>query len=229
MPDYRLGKEGPVVQADVGSGAWCSAPQTANLLVYKRALEMTMDTGALSVSIGADAVKHMQHYMNNTGRDLNLDMPALLGKSAQLRDQMAAELESAKRFAESLPPGEHEFNSSKLGHGYFRQSVDRNLFFAIGGYAYWGSGRVRKTVTAQGLTLQLKFEFHFYDRYNWDGGKKVSIAGVTVTDEFMQQFHRQCYAREFDVKGTIAQDISWQAKPAAPAASAPNPFASLTP
>jgi hypothetical protein len=54
------------------------------------------------------------------------------------------------------------------------------------------------------------FEYKFYDRYNWDGGKKVDIFGVTITDAFMGEFHRQGMAKEYDCFGSVRRQLSWQ-------------------
>ncbi|MDB4972856.1 MAG: hypothetical protein JWN48_1197 [Myxococcaceae bacterium] len=49
----------------------------------------------------------------------------------------------------------------------------------------------------------------FFDRYNWDHGKSVTIGGITVTDRFMSEFHRQGLAREFDCVGVLKRKLSW--------------------
>jgi hypothetical protein len=222
MPDYIVSKSPPPGGADSGAGPWCSAPQTAEFLLYKRGLQFALDTRALDLSIGPDAVAHMRHFLNNTGNDFALDMPALMAKSTQLRQRADEELVLAKAFAQRLPAGVHAISSARRGHGYFRQSEDSNLYFAIGGYAYWGQGTVRvpevegKTA-ARVARFTLDFEFHFFDRYNWDSGKSVSIAGMKITDDFMQTFHAQCYAREFDIKGAFKQRVVWDAVPNAAA------------
>jgi hypothetical protein len=216
MPDYVIANKAPPGGADKGAGAWCSAPQTAEFLVYKRTLQMALDTHALELTMGPDAVAHMRHFMNNTGRDYQLNMPELMGKSAQLKKRADEELALAKTFSETLGPGRYSLSSAKRGHGYFRQSEDNNLFFAIGGYAYWGQGEllveeIFEKSAPRPRHYTLDFEFHFYDRYNWDAGKAVNIVGIEVTDSFMQNFHRQCYAREFDIKGQTKQRLSWDA------------------
>jgi hypothetical protein len=214
MPDYAIGTAPPNIKPDVGSGAWCSDTQTAKLLVYKRGLEMAMDSGATSVAIGAHATRHMRHYMNNTGNGLRLDLAELVARSAQLKQQYEAELAQAKAFVQTLRAGRHLIRSTRTAQGYFRQSNDRELFFAIGGYSYWGTGEVLLTPAPDdAFAAELHFTFEFYDRYNWDGGKKVEIAGVTITDEFMQRFHRECYAREYDLQGQLKRLEKWLFKP----------------
>jgi hypothetical protein len=33
--------------------------------------------------------------------------------------------------------------------------------------------------------FELALQYNCYDRYNWDNGKSVELAGITVTDKFM--------------------------------------------
>jgi len=53
--------------------------------------------------------------------------------------------------------------------------------------------------------------FKLHVHYNWDKGKKVTIGSYKITDDFMQKFHRQCYAREFNVKGSFKKMINFKA------------------
>jgi hypothetical protein len=221
MTDYVLSTQAPAGGTDAGAGAWCSAPQTAAMLLYKRGLQFALDTRSLDLSIGPDAVAHMRHFLNNTGNDYALDMSALMANSAQLRQRVDEEIVLAKAFAQSLVAGRHHISSSRQAHGYFRQAESSNLFFAIGGFAYWGQGVVQVPEDTRASRITLDFEFHFFDRYNWDSGKSVSIAGMTITDDFMQQFHRQCYAREFNIKGVSKHRVEWSAFADAAVAQAP--------
>jgi hypothetical protein len=50
-----------------------------------------------------------------------------------------------------------------------------------------------------------------FDRYNWDKGKSVEIAGITITDRFMGEFHRQGLAQEFDCMGSFKRRFTWTA------------------
>lgn len=64
--------------------------------------------------------------------------------------------------------------------------------------------------TAAGRELELDFEYKFFDRYNWDKGKSVTIFTITVTDEFMGEFHRQGLAQEFDCVGSMRRHFAWR-------------------
>ena len=60
----------------------------------------------------------------------------------------------------------------------------------------------------------MNFEYKFFDRYNWDKGKSVTIniAGrpVTITDAFMGEFHRMGLANEFNMKGSVYKVVKWR-------------------
>jgi hypothetical protein len=47
MPEFYIGKSSPSISIDTGSGRWCSEVQSSQLLVYKRALQMALSSGAL--------------------------------------------------------------------------------------------------------------------------------------------------------------------------------------
>jgi hypothetical protein len=63
---------------------------------------------------------------------------------------------------------------------------------------------------------ELEFEYRLYDRYNWDAGKSVTFAGITVKDVFMGEFHRQGLAKEFDCHGSIKRRFTWKKGAALP-------------
>lgn len=60
------------------------------------------------------------------------------------------------------------------------------------------------------MQYKLSFQYHFYDRYNWDEGKAVTIAGIVITDEFMGEFHLQGLAQEYDEVGVLNCEFSWE-------------------
>ena len=69
----------------------------------------------------------------------------------------------------------------------------------------------KATVTIDsGGNVSAEVTIKFYDRYNWDGGKQVTLAGITITDEFMAEFHRQGFAKEYDCFGHVTRSFSWR-------------------
>jgi hypothetical protein len=226
MPSYVLGDKPPPVTPDAGSGPWCSAPPTLEYAAYKSAIELAMLTPLVQIKVGPDAVAHMRHYLSNTGTDYHVDLSAMMSKSQNLRRFHDAELEEAKRFAQSLEPGAHAITSSRLRTDGFEERDEPYYFYAVGGYSYWGQGTVRiEDVGKNQRRITLDFQFHFYDRYNWDTGKKTGIGLITVRDNFLQELHRRCYAREYDLKGEIKKQVVWEVTLRDSAAKADNnPF-----
>lgn len=216
MPDYVLGDQPPTLTPDKGSGPWCSAPASFEYAAYKRAIDLAMDLQAVELKVGPEAVAHMRHYLGNTGRDLQLNMGALMAKSHKLRQHHDTELQLARRFAETLDPGLHAITSAKTNGGYFRVNDEPHLFYAIGGYVFWGQGKVHVQAgpaKARSRRYRLDFEFHFFDRYNWDGGKTTPLTDhIQVKDDLLQELHRRCYAREYDVRGLSRQQVEWEAE-----------------
>ena len=45
----------------------------------------------------------------------------------------------------------------------------------------------------------------------------MEIAGITITDQFMGEFHRQGLAQEFDCIGSFKRRFTWTAGSAIPA------------
>jgi hypothetical protein len=66
------------------------------------------------------------------------------------------------------------------------------------------------TQAPTGKEYAMDFEYKFFDRYNWDGGKSVTLFKVTITDQFMGEFHRQGLAQEFDCVASIKRRFTWR-------------------
>jgi hypothetical protein len=95
-------------------------------------------------------------------------------------------------------------------NGYNTKVENQNWYYAIGGYSSWGVGKAVVSGDTAHRTFSVDFEYKFYDRYNWDGGKSVTIHGITVTDAFMGEFHRQGLAKEYDCYGSFKRSFSWK-------------------
>lgn len=222
MSGYVLGRDDPKYIIDAGSGVWCSAEHFSDKLYhYKSYLEQWVEGSFYLKYRYPFARNNLLHYLENTGTDVYVNLDDMMRKSEQLRDNYIKELRAAKLFCQTLPPGQHYFTSSHVSKDDFISS-DPDLFYAVGGYQYWGKGYVSITESKDENSLrnsdklcsyELKFQFMFFDRYNWN--IKVADSGVRlgsiipVSDSFMGQFHQECLAREYNIFGTIEAEDKW--------------------
>ncbi|MBU4263926.1 MAG: peptidoglycan-binding protein [Proteobacteria bacterium] len=207
--DYAIGKVEPVVKPDSGAGVWNSRPKTAAAMVQKHILQTEVLPKAVLV-IGDDAVKHMYHYLGNTGKTLEIDLEGMIQEVPSAKKRFENEVNQAKRFVEMLPEGTYDIASKNAESAYNFKRENRNWFYAVGGYSTWGQGKVSVKKAPSGMEYKLEFEYRFYDRYNWDIGKKVEIIGITITDYFMGEFHRQGLAQEFNMTGLARRTFRWR-------------------
>jgi hypothetical protein len=207
---FKIGTDDPPIKPDKGAGAWDSEDTSVQSYAIKYlVVSDPRFLGACYVAIGADATKHLFHYFQDTGSPYTIDLEGMLEATALARKVFHGEIRDMADYVELLPPGTWNITSKHITQNndtYNYQPQTRNWFFAIGGYTVWGKGRA--TVDAAG-NFALDYEYKFYDRYNWDGGKHVTIAGVTITDEWMARFHREGVAREFDCFGSVKRSLRW--------------------
>ncbi|MDA8478085.1 hypothetical protein NNO04_05130 [Citrobacter sp. Awk 4] len=219
MSNYRLGQNDPPYTIDEGSGPWCSMGHFSDdFFHYKHYLERAVDGNLFLKYKYPYAQYHLLHYLNNTGDDLHIDLSDLMGRSSSLRNEYENELKQAIMFCQLLPPGEHFFVSKEVSHGDFISS-NTDLFYAIGGYQYWGKGYVfitelyHSSDKMRDTRCRYELKFKFFDRYNWNITKAdagVRLGGVIpVTDRFMGQFHQECLAREYNIQGVIEKEVIW--------------------
>ncbi|MCC7342932.1 MAG: peptidoglycan-binding protein [Bryobacterales bacterium] len=208
--DYKIGADDPTITPDPGSGVWGAKSAELSYIALKEILTDSSFLGAAVIAIGDDAVKHLVHYFNNTGRSLTIDLEGMVDEVPTAKKMLEFEVDQAKAFVETLPPGTHQITSRTAESSYNYKDESKNWYFAVGGYSVWGKGvaTVRDTPTGKEYTLQ--FEYKFFDRYNWDKGKAVTIAGITITDAFMGEFHKQGLAREYDEIGSLRRTFQWK-------------------
>jgi len=207
-PDYQIGKGDPPLAHDPGSGIWGSTPKQGTYSALRASIYASLPVAF--AAIGDDAAKHMKHYLDNSGNPYTIDLEGMVTEVPSARKRYEDEVAQAKEFVEMLGVGTWDIRSKTPELGYNRKDQNRNWYFAIGGYVTWGIGRAVVSGSGPGPTLDLDFEYRFYDRYNWDKGKAVTFAGITVTDKFMGEFHRQGLAQEFDCFGSFKRHFSWK-------------------
>lgn len=215
--NYEIGAKDPPVAHDPGAGFWNSKPTEASYFALKQGIIQVLPESSLI--IGRDAAKHMAHYLiDNDGKPLTIDLEGMVKDVPSAKNRFLREVQQMQKFVETLPPGSvNAFNSKNLEVGYNGQAESRNWYFAIGGYSTWGKGTATVSGTKADPTYTVDFEYKFYDRYNWDAGKSVTFAGITVTDKFMGEFHRQGLAQEYDCNGSFKRRLTWKKGQAIPA------------
>jgi peptidoglycan hydrolase-like protein with peptidoglycan-binding domain len=205
--NYEIGTRDPPRGHDPGAGVWNSKPTEASYVALKISIIEVLPEAILV--IGDDAVRHMAHYLNNSGRDLTIDLEGMVKEVPSAKGRYEREVSQIQRFVETLPPGTNPITSKNVEVGYNTQRESKNWFFAIGGYSSWGKGIATVADGPTGRSYEVDFEYKFYDRYNWDAGKSVTFSGVTVTDKFMGEFHRQGIAKEYDCNGSFKRRFTW--------------------
>jgi len=203
LKDYKVGTADPTITPDAGAGTWDSEEWTWSNVGLKQLI--VNNIGIVWVGM-PDAVNHIQHYFGNSGSDYTIRLQKMIDDVPSAKNVYNGELALAQAFVESLPDGKHSITSGSASGGYNRKDESWNWFYAVGGYSAWGKGNA----TACKDEYTLEFQYKFYDRYNWDGGKQVTILGQVVTDQFMGEFHRQGLAREFDMFGAVKKTVKWK-------------------
>jgi RHS repeat-associated protein len=203
LKDYKKGTDDPAITPDPGAGTWDSEEWTLGSWSLKQLI--VNNIGIVWIGM-PDAVNHVQHYFGNSGSDYTIRLQKMIDDVPSAKRVFNTELGLAQAFVESLPDGKHPLTSGSASGGYNGKSESQNWYYAVGGYSAWGKGNA--TVCKDEYTLE--FQYKFYDRYNWDTGKSVTILGQTVTDQFMGDFHRQGLAREFDMRGAVKKTVKWK-------------------
>jgi hypothetical protein len=207
---YSLGSEHPIIRHDYGSGVWDSKDWTYQALAELQAVKK-IAAPAFSVAVGKDAARHMQQYLANKGKSITIRLDQMLVECLDAKHRYRQELNHAMRYAETLPVGSFRIMATKPTSGYCHKKDSENWYLATGGYANWGSALVIKSCDGGGdCQYTMFFTFHYFDRYNWDGGKTFNIAGRTITDKVLAEWHRMGLAQEFNMFGDLTHIFKWK-------------------
>jgi hypothetical protein len=199
---------GPPLRHDPGAGVWNSRPKELAYIALK--FQMLDKLPLAAIAVGDDAAKHLAHYLFNSGLPYVIDLEGMVAEVSDAKETYEAEVGQMQAFVQQLAVGTHSVTSRQLDQGYNYQETNRNWFAAIGGYSVWGRGTSLVKEVGGVRSYEVDFTYRFYDRYNWDKGKSVKFGGVTITDKFMGEFHRQGLAREFDCFGSFKRRFSWK-------------------
>ncbi|CAM5315593.1 hypothetical protein [Streptomyces narbonensis] len=158
----------------------------------------------------------MDHYLNETGRSLDLDVDRMLSDEDDtvLRDVSAAtrarqedewRRQALEAFAQSggkpvAIPGE----TAGVGYTHDKGPDGRaNWYLAVGSAMTNTTGVVTAMPGPDGKPqVSIDYQVNVWDRYNWDPGKATPIGPTTVTDADMARMHTTGQAREFDMRGS---------------------------
>ncbi|MDO4894456.1 hypothetical protein [Moraxella sp.] len=198
--DYKAGKGHPQLKYDAGAGEWNS--ETASLQVYR-------DYGvAMTVAFGSpiypDATAALRHYLSNSGENYQIDLESLM-KDSGIAPIVQKEINYAQSFIEQnlTSKGTIDFHSTGARGAY---AESKNWFYATGGVLIYGGGSA--TYDGKG-NYTMDFNLMSYDRYNWDGGKSVTILGQKITDDQLGAMHRAGIAKEYNMYGAVPLRITW--------------------
>mgnify|MGYP000281426376 CR=1 FL=1 len=198
--------------ADRGAGPYGSEDPGLD----DRAWEQALYAGAAAFeALGlVNAARHMRHYLDGSGDPLTLDPELVLRDLPGFRE--AAENERDRFFREIQATMAQDYQGQAFSRGftsdwlgfYALPGDSADWFYSMGGfsYAFTAVATVLPPTTPDALpTVEIAYQMHIYDRYNWDQDKGVRIAGVVpIPDDSMGELHRAGLAQEYDIRGSTS-------------------------
>ncbi|MCF6323319.1 MAG: hypothetical protein L3J89_03185 [Gammaproteobacteria bacterium] len=136
MPNFVIGTADPAIKHDFGAGSWNKEKTEAKMIAFKLVIMNYMVHA--TVLVGDDAAKHMRHYLMNSGKEYEFDLQGMVDEVEPAKKLFDDEVDQAKIFSETLPPGTYNIVASRLKGDYNREIDSKNWFFAVGGYSIWG-------------------------------------------------------------------------------------------
>jgi hypothetical protein len=200
----------PNPPTDPGAGEHGSDPW------YTRGDDLIMRELARNAALFADtigwthAAHNLLHYLDNSGDDLKVSPDEMMRDATGFRadaDKTIAD-EMRRIAAEAAANGTYgkpvEFTTGWKGY-YIGPEESKDWFYAMGGiqYAVTGVATVYPPDHAGGEPrIEMQYQVHVFDRYNWDGDKSTQIGPFTITDEKMAEMHRAGVAQEYNIAGS---------------------------
>lgn len=207
-----LGSNDPIIRHDKGAGIWGAKARELQWSVLHSVMQRSDFLLGARVRTGKDAVAHLEHYLRNTGNLLQVNLAGMIREVQSAKQLLIRAIRDLMDYAWPFPVGSWNLSSTRALHEYNRSQESSNWFFAVGGYSAWIRGTLRVSESKGDTIFEFDGEYKFEDRYNWDGGKSVKMGSITITDEFMGEFHRQGLAKEFNMHGSVGLSFRWTSK-----------------
>ena len=199
-----------------GSGEWAVRGADAEDYATWASFQAVSESAEL---LGlTNAARHMRHYLGNTGADLYIDVDLMLRDLPELQKKFTlfehlAYLRAIQELDQLDASVAHIMEldgwEDKSSDVYAEKEVSPDWYFATGGFTHWWQATIQYTPDAEqdpgnpGGQLELWVRMLYYDRYNWDKGKSVTLPVVgEVTDESLGELHKSGLAQEYDMYGT---------------------------
>ncbi|TLF74489.1 hypothetical protein [Nocardia cyriacigeorgica] len=198
----------PTPPPDPGQGAHGSQPLWARYDDLQFFDQMIFATAAADAAGLTNAADHLEHYLANTGTDWTLDPDRIMHDEPALKlhfdNLITVGVWDIARRIGSVTTGQSISASFQLA---WKEYVfrDRDWYLAIGAVETTACGAVKvEKLNSDGesYSIDLRYQCHLYDRYNWDGDKQTEIAGFTWTDRELGALHTAGLAKEFDMIGS---------------------------
>lgn len=170
------------------------------------------ETGAHALSgTWPDASRNLLHFLGNSGDPLEQDVDKILDDVPEFQETIdqhndrlgATAIEQAKEDGADGPVT-FPINTGWTGYGYDPPYENQNWFYASGGWQYNLAGQVTAYPPSEPggeWRYETSTTVNWRDQYNWDGGKKVNIGPMEVTDEELAALHRAGVAQEYMMYG----------------------------
>jgi hypothetical protein len=203
-PDPGSGKydsEGAGVRDRLNKEKWYLAADAAETLGY------------------TDAARHLRHYLDNSGKPLEVDVNSILHDEPRLRtaagEQVNVAVAQALKDYDGSGPADIPF---RTGWGVFT-AAGKNWFYGLGSMSESVTGVIHIEPGNPPKTT-VTYRVHVHDRYNWDGDKSTNIGPFNVKDKELQELHRKGLAQEYDVNGR-SDEITVTINPNDPGSATP--------
>ncbi len=193
--------------ADEGSGVFGGTDAEARDYLIEQLWFRVADAAEL---MGLpDVARHMRHYLNGSGEPLAVSPEQMMRDIPAFREKIEGDLQVFFQQILSASPNEGDAfvydNGGAQWQGFYvRSYMSSNWFYAMGGFQYAIVARVIRVDPVSQLgksTIDIEYQIQIYDRYNWDEGKSVEIAGRVITDEELGRLHKTGLAQEYDLIG----------------------------